>query len=122
VVEKIEDPASGARVHALFSKVECYRSRNLQVKRRESREAIDVSRSNVFAELVFDGVRKSGVQIVNGNECQVQRAGERAPEQETVGCVKGQSPSGIRLDDRLREIPEELIEIIKVAKSTGVDV
>jgi hypothetical protein len=29
VVEKIEDPASGARVYALFSKVECDRSRNL---------------------------------------------------------------------------------------------
>ena len=69
MVEKIEDPASGARVYALFSKVECDRSRNLQVKRRETWEAVCVSRSNIFAEFVLDGIGKSGVQVVNGNEC-----------------------------------------------------
>ena len=69
MVEKIENTASGARVDALLPKVKCYRARNLQVKGRETREAMDVSRSNIFAEFVFDGVGKSGVQVVNGNEC-----------------------------------------------------
>src|SRR5271154_6452236 len=52
VIEKVEDPASGARVYALFSKVECDRSCNLQVKRGEARKTIDVSRSNIFAQFI----------------------------------------------------------------------
>ena len=52
----------------------------------------------------------------------MQRAGERAPEQETVRRVKRKSAAGVWLDDRLRKIPEELIDIVKIAKSPGADI
>src|ERR1700739_1303584 len=68
VVEKVEDPHSYSRVQVPLAQRQGNRACDLDVKRRKAREAGDVSRSNVFAELVFDRVRKPRMQVVNGNE------------------------------------------------------
>ena len=122
MVEEVEDSHAYSRAQVLLSKGQRNRARDLEVERRKKWETIDVPRSNIFAEFVFNGVGKSGMQVVDRNKRYFPRRGERAPEQEAVGRVKQQSPAGIRLDDRLREIPKELIEIVEIAKGPGSDI
>src|SRR5216684_4549654 len=97
-------------------------ARYLEVERRKAGETSDVPRSNVFAELVFHGIGKSGMNLVNRDQCQFPRRRQGAPEQETVRRVKREPTPRVRLDHRLREVAKELIEVVEVAKGPGPNI
>ena len=73
VIEEIEDPHPYAGVQMLFAKGQCKGARYLEVERRKAGETSDVPWSNVFAELVFHGIGKSGMNLVNRDQCQFPR-------------------------------------------------
>ena len=116
MIEKIEDARAHSGVQALLAEMQYKWARDLEVKRGKARKTSDVPWSNIFTELVLHRIRESGVQVVDRDKCQVPRRRERAPEQNTVRRIKGEPPARIELDDRLGEIPKELIEIVEVAK------
>src|SRR5215472_18952856 len=122
MIEKIEDPHTYPGAHALFSEGQGNRACDLQVKRRKARKTIDVSWSNICAELVFNGVWESCVEVINRYNCQVPRPRKRAPEKETVRCIKGEPPAGIWLDHRLGKIAKELIEIVQIAERSRANI
>src|SRR5579862_7623350 len=62
------------------------------------------------------------MEIVNGHQGQLQGAGHTRPQQETIRSVEGQGSATVFLDHRLREIAEELVEIVQVAICAGPNV
>src|ERR1700688_5071162 len=97
-------------------------ARYLEVEGRKAGETSGVPRSNVFAKLVFHGIGKPGMNFVNRNQCQFPPRCKSAPEQETIRRVVRESTARIRLDHRLREVAEELIEVVEVAEGSGTNI
>jgi hypothetical protein len=65
MVEEIEDAHADAGVNVSVAKRQRDRPRELNVKRRKARETVDIPWSHIFAKLVLEGVRKTGVQVID---------------------------------------------------------
>ena len=68
MIEQVEDPAAYTRGDASPVKGQPDTAGNLEVERRKPRETIHVAGTDECAVLVFDRIRKSGVQVVDRND------------------------------------------------------
>src|SRR5882757_6302376 len=68
VVEKVEDPHAYSRVQAPVAQRQRNRACDLDVKRRKAWETSDVTRTDVCTELILDGVWKSRVHFIYGDD------------------------------------------------------
>ncbi len=115
VIEDVEDGPAGAQVEFLVPYVRREWSCNLKVSRLETREALRTTRTDVIAILILDRVRKPGVHVVDGQDCQLPRALDVRPEQNPVRSVEGQAAFLIRLNDCLRVVADEQKWVVEVS-------
>jgi hypothetical protein len=80
MVKQIENSAADASGHALAEKWQGDAAGNLDIERGERRETLYVPRADVGSKLVFHGVGKTTMQVVNGNDREFPWSWKRAPE------------------------------------------
>jgi hypothetical protein len=76
MIEQVEDPAAYPRGDASPVKGQPDMAGNLEIERRKPRETIDVAGPDERAVLVFDLIRKAGVQVVDRNDGELPRCGD----------------------------------------------
>src|SRR5262245_11299563 len=62
------------------------------------------------------------MHLVYRYESQLHRGRKRGPEKEAVRGVERQAAAAVRLNDRLRQIAEELIQIVEIAESARTNI
>src|SRR5262249_16688532 len=82
VIKDVKNSDACSRLEFLLPQSNRERSAQLNVERRKSREAILIAWPDVFTKLVLHGVRKSSMQVVNGNQGQLPRPRECSPQQQ----------------------------------------
>src|SRR5713101_3013349 len=119
VIEKVEHAKPDFYRVFLPAKRQLDFLQRLKVKGIEPPKSPIIPWPHKLAQLVFDGIRKAGVEIENWHHGHLPGSCDLSPGQEPVWGVKGESSPPVRLDDGLWIIPEELVEVVKIAGSLG---
>src|SRR5215470_14464769 len=98
VIKQVEYAPAHTSGHAFAQKVQVDSAGHLDIAGGKVWETVDVARPDVFAELVLDRIWKSSMKVVNRNNRESPRTGNRTPQQEAVRCVEWQPPASVRLD------------------------
>src|SRR5215469_1241224 len=122
MVEKVEDTAADTSGDTFPVEGQKNTTSDLNIEGRECRETIYVSRPHVGSVHILDGVRKSGMNVVDRNHREFPRCGKRTPNQEAIWRVKRQTALCVWLYDWLGQVPEELIDVIEIPVGARADV
>src|SRR6202034_1696483 len=122
MIQDVEYAKTSSHFQVSLSQVKRYRPGHLQIERRKARKMFAISWPDVSTNFVFWRIGEPGVQVIDRKKGQLERRRNVGPKQRAVWCIKGESPTSVGLNHRLRVVAEKQRRIIQVSVSSRVDI
>src|SRR5580692_1989899 len=94
-----------------------------QIEAGESGKATGfIARASVIPVFIELGIGEAGVDVENGNELELVRQADDAPEENAIGSVTGKRAVLIGANERIGIVAEELVVVVEFTEGARADV